>query len=65
MFSPFVTTILKILQFVLIILVVISAIYVKRHEKEVFSRPRTHPKSFDMCLIFGITLVPRFRYSGT
>lgn len=57
MFPPFVTTILKILQFVLIILVIISAIYVK-HEKEVFSRPRTHPKSFDMCLTLGVILVP-------
>ena len=34
MFPPFVITILKILQFVLIILVIISAIYVKRHEKK-------------------------------
>ena len=58
MFPPFVTTILKILQFVLIILVVFSAIYVKRHEKEVFSRPQTHPKSFDMCLTLGVILVP-------
>ena len=58
MFPPFVTTILKILQFVLILLVIISAIYVKKHEKEVFSRPRTHPKSFDMCLTLGVILVP-------